>query len=62
MRKVLSFLLAVMLVLVLAACGSRFGSSLSTLAELCPDSAILDGYEVSGSSAGGHLDEVAEWL
>lgn len=42
--------------------GSRFGSSLSTLAELCPDSTISEGYEVSGSSAGSHLDEVSEWL
>lgn len=42
--------------------GSRFGSSLGTLEGLCPDSEILEGYEVSGSSAGNVEDEVSDWL
>lgn len=29
---------------------------------LCPDSEILEGYEVSGSSAGNVEDEVSDWL
>lgn len=42
--------------------GSRFGSSLGTLEGLCPDSEILEGYEVSGSSAGNVEDEISDWL
>lgn len=42
--------------------GSRFGRSLDTLAELCPEATILDGYEVSGSSAESCHDEVETWL
>ena len=42
--------------------GSRFGSSLSTLEGLCPDSEILEGYEVSGSLAGNVEDDVNDWL
>ncbi len=42
--------------------GSRFGRSLGTLEGLCPDSEILDGYEVSGSLAGNVEAEVSAWL
>lgn len=42
--------------------GSQFGSSLGTLEELCPDSEILEGYEVPGSSAGNVGDSVRDWL
>lgn len=42
--------------------GSRFGNSLNTLEELCPGATILDGYEISGSSAGNSQDEILQWL
>ena len=42
--------------------GSRFGSSISTLEELCPDSVIADGYETSGSLSDGDVTEISEWL
>ena len=42
--------------------GGGFGRSIQTLEELCPDSTILDGFHVSGSSAENRLDEVAAWL
>lgn len=42
--------------------GGGFGNSVNTLESLCPDSEIMDGYQVSGSSAANRLDEVTEWL
>ena len=42
--------------------GSRFGSSLGTLEGLCPDSEILEGYEVSGSLSGNVAEDVSDWL
>ena len=42
--------------------GSRFGRSEDDLAELCPRSRILDGFEVRGSRVSGAEGAVSEWL
>lgn len=42
--------------------GGGFGNSLETLRRLCPNSKILDGYEINGRSAAGSDSSVARWL
>ena len=42
--------------------GSRFGSSLNTLVELCPASGILGSFEIRGSLVEGCAEDIAQWL
>lgn len=42
--------------------GSGFGSSLSTIEELCPDATILDGLAVKGSDVTNSQSEIEKWI
>ena len=42
--------------------GSGFAASTATLASLCPNASILDGFEISGSRVENCADGVSEWL
>jgi flavodoxin len=42
--------------------GSGLGRSVEDIKNLCPQSTILDGLEVRGSSVKNAQDEVSEWL
>ncbi len=42
--------------------GSGWGSTLSELAELCPEAEFLNGFSTAGSNARSAEDEVLEWL
>lgn len=42
--------------------GGGFGSSVETIKELCPDSDILEGYQVNGRSVSSSSGAVAQWL
>lgn len=42
--------------------GGGFGNSLETLKELCPDSDVLEGYQVNGRSVSSSSDAVAQWI
>ena len=42
--------------------GSALGRSEGDIAELCPDSTLLDGLAISGSRAAAASDEVKEWV
>lgn len=42
--------------------GSGFAASTATLASLCPDASVLDGFEISGSRVENCADGVSDWL
>ena len=42
--------------------GSGFGSALTDLKALCPNSTILEGLAVSGSRVSNSQSEISQWL